>query len=171
MIAIGASQLFGYWGPDYPTLAGGSTTAGVLYRNDMTRGSNDFLPSAELVVRESKRVMNRPIRERSCLTLMIPDRLGVLPTSDPKFGGTANTWKDVLANIWFHSLTKSYTRAAKEQAYMTPNIADASSNEESLADKISITFDKKSVCVFSSHEVNQRLNSLNPEWITRDFED
>ena len=169
--AVSISQIFGYWGPDYQAFAGGNTAQGVLYRNDITKGSDDFIPTARLVVREARSVRDRPIRERSCLTLMIPDRLGVLPKDDPKFGGTANAWRDVLANVWFHGLTRSYTSAAKEQGYMTPNIAGAVNDERALVAAISATFDPSSVCVFSSKWVNAELNYLRADWRTRDLQE
>ncbi|NBO55948.1 MAG: hypothetical protein EBU84_15485 [Actinobacteria bacterium] len=93
----------------------------------------------------------------------------MLPKDNPKFGGTANAWRDVLANVWFHGLTRSYTSAAKEQGYMTPALAGSVNDERALVAAISATFDIQSVCVFSSKWVNSELNYLRPEWRTRDL--
>jgi hypothetical protein len=169
--SFGLSQIFGYWGPDYPTLGAGATAIGVAYRNDITKGSDDFLPTAQIVVRESRNVRQRPIQERSCLILAIPNRLGVLPTDNPKFGGTANAWKDVLANVWFHGLTRSYTTNSHEQSYMSPNIAGSLGDEREMVKAISATFDPQSMCVFSSKIVNLELNYMRPVWRTRDLKE
>lgn len=169
--SIGLSQIFGYWGPDYPSFGAGSIAPGVAYRNDITKGSDDFLPTAQIVVRESRNVRTRPIQERSCLILVIPNRLGVLPADNPKFGGTTNAWKDVLANVWFHGLTRSYTTNSHEQSYMSPNLAGALGDENELVKAISATFDPQSMCVFSSKWVNAELNYLRTDWRTRDLQE
>lgn len=162
-LGFSLSQSFGYWGLDYPTFSGGNTAAGVLTRNDLVKGSVEFLPTAEIIIREANRVRSLPMKERTCLTLIIPSRLGA---TDEKFNGP---WVGTLSNVWFHALTDSYTTWAMDQAYMTVNVAPAYGNEADLAGLIARTFHPPSVCVLSSRDVNERLREIGPQWQTRDL--
>ncbi len=160
---LGISQVFGYWGPDYPTFSGGNTAIGVLSRNDITLGGNQFLPTSQIIIREAAVVRELPIKTRSCLTMVIPARVGILS------GIPDNPWKDTLSNVWFHALTDSYTIEAQIQAYMTANVAPALGDEADLVDAISKTFDPSSVCIFSTRYVTNELRERRDDWTTRDF--
>lgn len=163
LLATALSQFFGYWGFDYPTFGGGSTAVGVLTRNDIVKGSTVYLPTAEVILREARATRNLPIKERTCLTLVIPTRLG---TSD---GTTNDPWMGTLANVWYHALTDSYNQWSMSQAYMTVNIAPALTDESALVDSIAKTFDPPSVCIFSTATINARLREKRPDWQTRDL--
>jgi hypothetical protein len=160
---LSLSQVFGYWGFDYPTFSAGNSAIGVLSRNEVTRSEQPNRPTADIIIREAAKVQELPLEMRSCLTLIIPARVGILS------GTAANPWKDTLSNVWFHALTSSYTIAAREQAYMTPNVAPALGNEAELVEAISKTFDPPSVCIFSTPYVTTHLNELGNDWTTRDF--
>ena len=161
--AIGISQVFGYWGLDYPTFSAGGTAIGVLSRNDITKREKQYLPTAKIIIRESEAVRNLPIETRSCLTMVIPARIGILS------GIPDNPWKDTLSNVWFHALTDSYTIEAQAQAFMTTNVAPALGNEADLVNAISKTFDPPSVCIFSTPYVTSQLNERRQDWTTRDL--
>ena len=163
LIAVALTQTFGYWGVDYPTLSGGNTAIGVLSRNELVKGSTVFLPTAKAVLREAEAARNLPLDRRSCLTLIIPTRLGV---SD---GTTNGPWMGTLSNVWFHALTNSYNEWSKSQAYMMGNVAPGLNNEDDLVDVISRTLDPSSICIVSTGRVNVRLRELRPDWQTRDL--
>jgi hypothetical protein len=170
-VAICLTYMFGYWGPDYQAFSGGNTAAGVLYRNEIMGGiGNDMTPTARLVVAEARASRDLSIEELSCLTLMIPDRLGVEPKFTILFGYTAPK-RNLLANVWFHALTRSNTTAAQSQAYMTPVLAQSLGDERLLAETISKSFDPGSVCVFSSSLVNAELKLLGPQWRTKNLQE
>ncbi len=160
---LGVSQVFGYWGIDYPTFSAGNTAIGVLSRNDITKRENQYLPTAQIVIGEAEKVHNLPFRTRSCLTMIVPSRIGT--TGDVAING----WKDTLSNVWFHALTGSLTIEAQVQAGMTANVAQAVGNEAELVDAISRTFDPPSVCILSTPYVTSQLNERRDDWTTRDF--
>jgi hypothetical protein len=160
---IGISQVFGYWGLDYPTFSAGNTAIGVLSRNDIMKGGNQYLPTVQIIIRESEAVRDLPIETRSCLTMVIPARIGILS------GIPDNPWKDTLSNVWFHALSDSYTIEAQVQAFMTANVAPTLGNEADLVNAISKTFDPPSVCIFSTPYVTSQLNERRDDWTTRDL--
>ena len=164
VLGFSLTYIFGYWGIDYPTFSGGGTAVGVLTRNDITKGDTNFAPTAELVIRKIKEVRALPIEERSCLTMIIPLRLGAKPDSP------IGTWQLTLTNVWFHGLTESYTFQAKEQAYMTPNVASALGSETDLLDAIVKTYDPQSNCIYSSDFIVDRLPLFGPKWRTKSLE-
>ena len=135
-----------------------------MTRNDITKGDTNFAPTAELVIRKIKEVRALPIEERSCLTMIIPLRLGAKPDSP------IGTWQLTLTNVWFHGLTESYTFQAKEQAYMTPNVASALGSETDLLDAIVKTYDPQSNCIYSSDFIVDRLPLFGPKWRTKSLE-
>jgi hypothetical protein len=164
VIGFALTHTFGYWGIDYPTFSGGSTAIGVLTRNDITKGDTNYLPAAELVVQEIKEVRVLPNHEKSCLTMIIPLRVGARPDAP------IAPWQLTLTNVWFHALTESYTVQAMEQAYMTPNVAPALDNEADLVNAIVKTYDPQSNCIYSTNFVVDRLQQLGPQWRTRSLE-
>lgn len=164
VLAVAISQTFGYWGVDYPAFAGGSTSVAVLTRNEITKGDTNLAQTAELVVKKAREVRSLPIKERSCLNMVIPSRVGAKPDSP------VGPWNLTLYNVWFHGLTQSYTFQAKEQAYMTPNVAPALGNESDLVAKIVDTFDPGSVCIFSTEVVVMKLRDLSDRWQLKSFE-
>ena len=164
VIGFSLTHTFGYWGIDYPALSGGSTAVGVLARNDITNGDTNFSPSAELVIKKIREVRALPIKEKSCLTMIIPSWLGAKPNSP------IGDWQLTLTNVWFHGLTESYTFQAKEQAYMTPNVAPALGDETELVKAIVKTFDPGSNCIYSTEFVIRKLHALGPQWRTKSLE-
>lgn len=164
VLGLSISQSLGYWGPDYPTFSAGSTAYGVLMRNEAVRDKTEIEPTTRIIINEARNVQNLPLAKRKCLTLFIPDRVGIAE------GATANnSYKDTLANVWFHALTSSYTFEAKEQAYMTNNVASSLSDELLMVDEISAKFDPQSVCIFSSSIVTRELVSRRDVWRVRPF--
>jgi hypothetical protein len=161
ILGLGVSQVFGYWGPDYPTFSAGNTAAGVLTRNELMKGASTYLPLAEAIIREADNINNLTLKERSCSTLLVPTRLAVDDSV------TNGPWMGTLANVWFHALSDSYTLWAQSQAYMTVNVAHAMTDEKLLVDEISRVFDRSSVCIVSTRQVVEELERRNPDWSTR----
>jgi hypothetical protein len=164
VIGFGLTHTFGYWGPDYPTFSGGGTALGVLTRNDIMKGDTNYALTAELVIDKISEVRALSIEERSCLTMIIPLRLGAEP------GTPIYEWQLTLTNVWFHGLTESYTFQAKEQAYMAPWIAPSLGSESDLVNAIVNVYDPQSNCIYSSEYVIRELQALGPQWRTRSLE-
>ena len=157
LLGILSSQIFGYTGPDYPTLTAGNSAWGVIKRNDILFGDKPHKPSITVIIQEARNTSKLSAEQKSCLTLFIPDDIG-LTSPQPE------AWRHVLLNIWFHALNNSYTRQAKEQAYMTPALAPYLETSDTLALGISKMFDKQSVCPFTTSEVRNILEGDSSIW-------
>ena len=163
LAGLGISQVFGYWGIDYPTFSAGNTAIGVLSRNDITTREKKYLPTAQIIIREAVMVRSLPFATRSCLTMVIPSQIGATGEA------VADGWNNTLSNVWFHALTGSLTIQAQVQAGMTANVAQSVGNEAELVDAISRTFDPPSVCIFSTPYVTSQLRERRDDWTTRDL--
>lgn len=164
-LGLGLTYSFGYWGIGYPALSGTNTSIGVLTRNEITKGGTEFLPLAQLVVSRANKDLSLATKEKSCLTLLVPERIGAQEGS--KYG----PWTLTLYNVWYHSLTSSYTLQAMEQAYMSPNVAPAAGNEADFVSAIEKTYDPSSVCIYSTDKVINELRQRSDRWTLKSLED
>lgn len=158
LLGFGLSQMFGYWGIDYPAFSGQSSAYGVLNRNEYLRPNNLLRPTASLIVTEAKRIKLKADDQRSCSTLMIPAEIGVTDRN------TVFSWKGPVENIWFHSLSNSLTTEAQQLSFMTLAISTVANNEKMFLEGIKNSFHPASTCVISTPQLIRELKQTSNEW-------
>lgn len=158
LLGFGLSQMFGYWGIDYPAFSGQSSAYGVLNRNEYLRPNNLLRPTASLIVTEAKRIKLKADDQRSCSTLMIPAEIGVTDRN------TVFSWKGPVENIWFHSLSNSLTTEAQQLSFMTLAISTVANNKKMFLEGIKNSFHPASTCVISTPQLIRELKQTSNEW-------
>lgn len=156
-------HIFGYIGPETQRFGKDSTFNGLLRRGEINKEVEKFDSAARILSAAASQTIKLPIEEKAWLTLILPNRVTRLDSTDGAF--------TTLLNIWFHSLSKSQTLTAFQTAYVATNfeIRGALTSDRKIAESIKDIFQPDSVTVFSTSEVTEQL-ALQPfGWRTLKF--
>ena len=104
--------------------------------------------------------MHETFDERQCFTFVLTDTLTGSVAAD-KIG-----WINVLSNIWFHGLTRSYTYSAMTETYKTTQLGVIIGNDQRATSLISSTLDSTRACVATSQSVVKEIKRAAPLWRT-----
>ena len=168
-VASSVSQIFGFVGPFYDRFPTGQAAPGLDIRAYLFPQEDIYLESYQLILDEVDEIRKLPVGKRSCLTILIPHRLRVKEEHLEHILYADHTYRDLLNNVWFHSLSNSLTTQAWDNAYSTPGVASSFYDEINLAIDISDSLNPKDVCVLSSRKTNEHLKSIDESWETRDL--
>ena len=158
-IGFACSQIFGYWGLAYPAVSGTSTAYGVLNRNEITKRSQIHLENAQQIVELVKKSQRFSFVSQECSVLIVP----AAPTSIPVSGLAPSI--AVLTNVWYHSLTGSYTELAQRNSYLVSNFSSFE-NPAEISMSINSVLDPNMTCVHSSASVIENLRKYGDGWST-----
>ena len=160
VLAFGMANVSGYIGPDRPHFAPEASAVGRTYRDGADNSKWEYRPTIDVLLQAASQLHGRPLTEKSCYSLFIPNRLGA------RGDVAAVGWKDLLANLWFHGLSHSYTRQAQSNTYAIPVASETLRDEPGLPSVISSNFDPASLCPVSTASVVSALRMSNPAWRT-----
>jgi len=158
LLGFGASQMFGYWGFDYSAFSGQGSAYGVLNRNEFLRPNDLSRPTALLIINQARAARQDSIKQKSCLTLMIPAETGMTDKT------TVFGWKGPLENIWFHALSDSLTTEAQQLAFSTALISQAANDVDLYVDAIMNTYNPATTCVITSPRIKSALRDKAVNW-------
>jgi hypothetical protein len=158
-IGFACSQIFGYWGLAYPAISGTSTAYGVLNRNEITKRSQIHIENAQQIVELVKKSQRLSFVSQECSVLIVP----AAPTSIPVSGLAPSI--AVLTNVWYHSLTGSYTELAQKNSYLVSNFSSFE-NPAEISMSINSVLDPNMTCVHSSASVIENLRKYGDGWST-----
>lgn len=160
VLAFGAANVSGYIGPDGPHFAPEASAVGRTYRDGADNSNWEYRPTIDVLLHAASQLQGLPLTEKSCYSLFIPNRLGA------RGDAAAVGWKDLLANLWFHGLSHSYTHQAHLNTYAIPVASETLRDEPSLPSVISSNFDPALLCPVSTASVVSALRTSNPAWRT-----
>lgn len=170
-ISIGASQIFGYWGPELNGLS--LQTAAPDRRieiQERTSKLSDFYPLSKIIIRESARNKNRSFLEKSCLLIVLPRGVATdaAPTEELVFGVTDPGNALLLANIWFRALSDTALKESWSYPYelQFPEGLDTISIVTGLNDLASDFGRNQDVCILSTEVIADALTRSPYAWRT-----
>ena len=159
-VALGLSQMFGYWGPTYPALSGLSTAYGVLNRNEISNRSPLFLENADEVDRLLERTKELSVKEKAMIVLFVPE------TSESTLSPTNAPTISVLTNLWFHGLSQSLTIDSHRKSLKLASL-QSFSDDKKIANSLFVLYKDESVFMYSTPLVIKNLAAtrVKTSWI------